>query len=677
MNILIPHHWLLDHLETQATPEQIRTQLSLAGPSVERVELKEGEPVYDIEITTNRVDSMSVYGIAREAAVILNYAQISAKLKPLDLPSIAEVKLETETLPLPEVINKTHVIKRAMAVVLTNISTKETPAWMAKRLKQIDQNVHWAAIDITNYVTHELGHPCHAFDYDKIMQLGGQIIIDEAKKDEVFQTLDEETYKTVGGEIVFRAKDGTIIDLPAIKGTANTAVDENTKNILFWIENMEPEKVRFTSMTHDIRTIAAQLNEKNVDPYLAEPTLVKGIELYRKLVGAKTASSIKDWFFKKTKPEEVVVPLDVFKRYLGFELPKETIVSILTQLGCQVTEEKSKLRVTPPTYRHDLSIPVDFVEEVARIYGYHNLPGKIMDGPLPLVRPKDDTFDLENKIRYFLSGMGLYEVYTYSLVSKELAEASGYPLKEHLKLANPLTDDKVYLKRSLMPSLAQVIKTNPTEKHLSVFEIAKVYHPQGEKTERPKEVIKLGFAFRQNWRQARGVLEALFDKLFIYNYQFIPTKNNLYAQIKVTQGKKQVDLGIIKPAKISFETKQAKTYQDETLYLAEIDILSLASVAQKHPQYKPLAKTTPIIEDLTFEVPETEKIGLVMETIHSSSPLINQVKLKDIYQNRYTFSIYYLDPEKNLSDMDVAPLRKQVVDTLVKKHRCRLVGNIT
>ena len=674
MNILIPHTWLLEHLKTKATPEQIRTQLSLSGPSVERIEEREGEEVYDIEITTNRVDSMSVRGVAQEAAVILDNAGIEAELKPLKLPKLTKLKPQKPTKVLPKITNQPKYVKRIMAVVLSDINTTATPVWMARRLKQIDQNVHWAAIDITNYTTHELGHPCHAFDYDKIMALGGEIIVDEAKKGERFETLDGETYQTVGGEIVFRAKDGTIIDLPAIKGTTNTAVDEKTQNILFWIENMDAKKVRFASMTHDIRTVAAQLNEKHVDPYLAEPTLALGIKLYQEIVGAQVASPVYDEFPGKKEPQQVKVPLKVFERYLGLKLETAVIIKILSRLGCQVKQEGQDLSITPPTYRqHDLKIPADFVEEVARIHGYHNLPDKIMDGPLPLKQPDNDTFDLEEKIRHFLADVGLYEVYTYSLVSEKLALESGFPLESHLKLANPLTDDKVYLRRSLLPSLNQVIATNPTHKDLKVFELAKVYHPKGNKTERPEEVMKLALSFRTSYRKARGIIEALFDRLFIYEYDFVLDKDQNKAKIVAKKEGWLVELGSINPVNYQLQSTQDNR---DWLVNAQIDLKNLAQVVHKHPRYQRLPKTSPVIEDLTFAMPKKVRVGEVIKAIRQASPLIQKVRLKDIYKDRYTFTIYYLDQKENLSDKDIIPLRKKIITHLTYDFDCKLIGKM-
>ena len=186
MNILIPHTWLKEHLATDADPKTIQENVSLCGPSIERIYDTEGDKVYDIEVTTNRVDSMSVRGIAREAAVILEQFGISATLKPQQL--LQDLQPEVTELPLPKIVNDPDLSKRIICVVLQGVKRNSTPEWMGKRLLQTDQNIHDAAIDITNYVTHELGHPCHAFDYDKLMKTGGEIIISEAKKDEPFST---------------------------------------------------------------------------------------------------------------------------------------------------------------------------------------------------------------------------------------------------------------------------------------------------------------------------------------------------------------------------------------------------------------------------------------------------------------------------------------------------------
>jgi len=310
MNILISQNWLSEHLQTNAKVKDIQKYLSLSGPSVEHLyqkKLSSGiiDTLYDIEVTTNRVDMMSIAGIAREAATILKRAGFATKLLHKKYPLIKQNS--KQSLAVPEIVYQTDSVKRVMAVVLDGGKPQVSPQLIQDRLVEIEVNVHDAIIDITNYITHELGHPCHVFDYDKIMAMGGKIIIKEAGVGKKFITLDGVEHQTVGGEIVFENPAGEIIDLPAVKGTANSGVDNNTQRILFWFESLDAKKVRHASMSHAIRTIAAQLNEKNVDPYLAKQVLSYGVELLQKLAKLKVASKVYDYFPAQKMPSSVRV----------------------------------------------------------------------------------------------------------------------------------------------------------------------------------------------------------------------------------------------------------------------------------------------------------------------------------------------------------------------------------
>lgn len=665
MNILIPHTWLLEHLDTQAQPEEIQKYLSLCGPSVERIYDRDGDKVYDIEVTTNRVDSMSVRGIAREAAVILPQFGIKARLKPLQvrLPQPST----SASLPLPKITNNPEYCHRIMCVTLADVAKTPTPDWMAKRLQQIEVNVHDSMIDITNYVTHDLGHPCHAFDYDQIMKLGGEIIVTEAKAGKKFTTLDGVEYTTVGGEIVFENPAGEIIDLPAVKGTANTALNDNTKNVLFWIEALDHEKVRFASMTHAIRTVAAQLNEKQVDPHLAEPVLAEAVRYYQELCQAQVASEVYDDFPGRVEPSTVTVSLHQIRDYLGLELSLERIQDILEQLECQVTVDlgSRELTVKPPTFRPDLQIPADVIEEIARIYGYHNLPSVIMATEIPLKPQPGVSFAVEDRIKHFLADIGWQEMYTYSLVSAELAEQSGYSLPEHLKLANPLTDDKVYLRRSLLPSLSEVIGQNTQAKSLSVFEIANVYQPV--KNSVPNEVLHLSLVTTTDFRSVKGVVEALLDRLFVRKYAVQPSDTTSFNQsgaiLAENEDGELIEIGTI--GKL------------ENGYLAaDIIVPDLLKVIHKHPIYQPIPKTSPVIEDLTFTLPSRTTIGKVLAKMTAVSELIQSVTLHDQYQQNFSFTVTYIDPTNNLSGQDVEPIRKKIVSMMQHEFNAQLVGSV-
>ncbi len=680
MNILIPHSWLLEHLDTNASPEEIQKYLSLCGPSVERIYQREGEAVYDIEVTTNRVDSMCVRGIAREAAVILKQFGKEATLRPTPKSTLLsrlknknkQEEIESaahKKLPLPIIVDNKNICKRTMAVVLAHTERTPTPKWMAKRLKQVEMNVHDAVIDITNYITHELGHPCHAFDYDRIMALGGVIQVKQAEKGKQFTTLDGMTYTTVGGEVVYENEEGTIIDLPGIKGTANTSINSGTKNVLFWLENIDAKKIRFASMTHAIRTVAAQLSEKNVDPNSAAEVLAKGIELFQYLTHAHVASPVYDKFPGKQKPTPVTVSLERIQNYLGIEMPVNTIDQILSDLGCEVDLKASRLSVTPPTFRPDIQIEADVIEEIARIYGYHNLPSVVMPTAIPLVKPEGTNFHIEARIKRFLAAVGWQEVYTYSMVSQELAKQSGYALSEHLKLQNPLTDDRVFLRRSLLPSLQEILDQNSQKAQLCVFEQANVYHPRADQL--PDEVLHLSLLSRIEYREVKGALEVLLDQLFIKDFTITPItpKTHLYTQVAEVWASAPHTHHQILIGEIGILQQSGAT-------AVTLEVAKLLQVAHTHPTYQSIDATSEIIEDLTFTLLPHTAVGPLIETIKQSSPLITKVNLKDTYAQNVTFTITYHHPERNLTTEEVAPVRQEVVNQLQKDGQAKLVGQL-
>ncbi len=664
MNILIPHSWLLEHLETTATPQDIQKYLSLSGPSVERINKVEGEPVYDIEVTTNRVDSMSVRGIAREAAVILTQAGISATLKTAaPIPSYMGGKKQ-ETVgayKLPTIINDPLLCGRILCVLLTNVEHVSSPTWMQMRLRQVGLNTHDAIIDITNYVTHDLGHPCHAFDYDKLMKLGGIIKVVRAAKGKKFTTLDNVTYETVGGEVVFENDRGEIIDLPGIKGTANTSIDSSTKNVLFWIESVEPSLIRFTSMTHAIRTVAAQLNEKNVDPHLALSTLAKGVELFISLANATVQKeTFTDIFPSQKKMATVHMRVLRIEQYLGVTIAGKHIKDILTSLGCTVKIEGKSLSVTPPTWRPDITIPEDVVEEIARIFGYHNLPSVLMSGAIPTNRPENTDFLLEHEVKSLLATLGGFEVYTYSMISEEVAKREAKSLgenivKTHVRLKNPLTDDMTYMRRTLWASHIAII-TGPTQPF--VFELANTYMPRDEEegTSLPHEELHLTLSSTKDILRVKGMLNALASALYAPSVRYKPVSAQ---RTEIYSG--DVRIGGI----VSFTEGSSIDLQWNVL----------VEIARKYPLVKSIPKVAPIIEDMTFSFPHPPYVQDIIDAIKHVDPLIARVDYKDTYKQNVTCTVYY-QPDEEMSTQDVSPYRKEIIAALSKKYNASLVGKM-
>lgn len=668
MNILIPHKWLLEHLKTQATPEKIQELLSLCGPSVERIVKSHNQPVYDIEVTTNRVDSMSIRGIAREAAAILPEFNIPAKLKALKLPSLQSSKDLDFTIK-----NDPQLCKRILAIKLENIEIGPSPKWMQTRLKQVNQRPLNNVIDITNYIMWEIGHPVHVFDYDKLNKK--TIIVRQAKKGETLITLDDKKHTLEGGEVVFDDSTGKIIDLPGIMGTKNSVVDNNSKNILLWIESIDAVKIRQASMALAIRSQAAVLNEKHVDTHLGLTTILRGIDLFSKVTNANLGSRLVDIFPQKLTTKKITLAQEKLDAYLGLKVSPLRVKRILENLGCKVifSKDSNNYQVTPPSFRaKDLTISQDLIEEIARIYGYHNLPSVIMDTQIP-DNPPDDDFRFEFNLKRWLAGWGLSEIYTYSMVSKDLALQSAYSLKQHLKIQNPISDDRVFMRRSLIPSLLEAIGDNQ-RKQISIFEMQNVYHPAKTKANLPHEELQLAITTTKEFIKLKGILDAIAEKLFIENLRVEPIKYDKQSFNPSTTGNilaNGKNLGII--GKISNTNISALFIRME----------SLRQVSRPHPKYIPLITTPPIVEDLTFSIKQGVYIGHLIEEIKLTSKLIEKVELKyqfrpkksSCHQN-YTFTITFRHHKRSLSDKELVPVRKKIAKNLKKSFATKLIGKL-
>src|SRR3972149_7355431 len=327
MNISIPHSWLKEFLITEAGPQKIAECLSLCGPSVERVERVDRDWIYDIEVTTNRVDMMSVLGIAREAAAILPRFGIKAKLhRPTR--SLLEVD-QSGSFPL-EVKVDPKLCPRFTAVVINNVTVKASPKKIQDYLEKSKVRSLNNVVDISNYLMRLYGQPVHTFDFDKIKD---KMILRLSKPGEMITTLDGKTFTLPGGDIVIEDGGKRLIDLCGIMGGQNSAVDANTKNVLLFVQSYSPKHIRTTSMTLGQRSEAAQIFEKQPDPEQVLPVLLKGIQLFKQLSGGKPESKIIDLYPHPLRQKTVSAPLQLIKDRLGVEISQSEVDKILKSLG--------------------------------------------------------------------------------------------------------------------------------------------------------------------------------------------------------------------------------------------------------------------------------------------------------------------------------------------------------
>ncbi len=663
MNILILDSWLREYLETKATPEQLKDCLSLCGPSVESIEKSGDDFIYNIEITTNRIDMVSIYGIAREAAAILPRFNIPAKLKTLQINELPKTE---RVLPM-SISDPQKNCNRILGIVMEVDTMKTAPAYMKDRLEKCGVRSLNNLVDITNYVMLELGHPCHVFDYDRIKT--HKFILRHAKKNEPIVTLDGKSYLLNEEDVIIDDGTGRVIDLPGIMGTENSVVTSQTKRIIFFIESNNPTLIRRTSMRYGIRTMAASINEKHPDPELAKSAMLRGIELYQQIAGGKIAGSLIDIYPHKTVPKKIIVSVNFINERLGIKLPKEDMIKILQSLFFQVSSNGDNLILIPPTYRQfDIEIPEDIVEEVARIYGYHNLPSRLMTGEIPISdKPKD--FHIESQIKTALKYWGYTEIYNYSFISKKLIEKSLLDVKRHLRVSNPLTEEIEFMRISLIPSMLNTIYNNQHfADNVYLFELANVYIPQISAL--PRELPMLLIAGNKNFLGIKGIIETLFDEFGISGFAIKEEATSYFHPKQTIQYLKNnkiiARVGKINPTLISnFEINQ-------DVYAAELNLKYLLEYANQIKKYHPISLYPPVVEDLTFYTNKNTKIGQIISAIYEVSSLIQKVEFIDSYTNSVTLRITYHDNAKNLNSQDIQPLRKLIIGTLTKKFGIKL-----
>lgn len=669
MNILIPDSWLREYLKTKATPVQIKEYLSLSGPSVERIKKVGDEIIYDIEITTNRPDAMSVVGVAREATAILPRFGIPAKLindpyavkgttlHSKDVPS-KQLKLSIKTDP--------RLNPRWTSIVLTGVRVGPSPLWLKQKLEATGVRSINNVIDITNYLLRAYGQPAHAFDYDEIR--GAKMTLRPSRKGEKIVTLDGKIHRLPGGDIVIEDGAGRIIDLCGIMGGANSSIKPTTTTVLLFTQTYNPANIRKTSMAQAARSEASALFEKGLDNELTLSVLIKGVELMEKNSAAKVASKLYDFYPKPHKPYSVTVTKEKAAAYIGTSLADAEIKKILIPLGFTLSISKKDITVTIPSYRPDIELDVDVIEEIARIYGYHNIPTKLPDGEPPVVIP-NPQLAWEHEIKVRLRDWGFTELYTYSMISEKLMDIFGLDTKKAYKIANPLSGEWLYMRPHLFPSVLAAVEQNLHFRDtLKLFELSMSYRFRAN--DLPQEIPSLIIVWTgEKFREAKGLAESLF-KLFGIAFPASTESDKqglkVYTEQHLSLGAFG-SLGVINPellTKMNIHTPVTRVY---------VDISEIIKHANPVRKYISIAKYPPIIEDLSFVVPQGFQVGPLIDVLSRVHKLIESITFLDAYENKRTFRITYSDPTKTLTVMDIAPIRQKLIEYAGEKFGSSVV----
>ncbi|MFA5954590.1 MAG: phenylalanine--tRNA ligase subunit beta [Patescibacteria group bacterium] len=628
------------------------------------------DDILEVEPTTNRPDIASVVGVAREVSAITG--------KPLKLPKVSRAAGKG-SLPLHIRVLDRKRCQRFSAAFVAGVKVGSSPFWMQERLMRAGVRPINSIVDITNYVMLEFGQPLHAFDADA---LRGDLVIRSAKKGESILTLDGRTHTLNGGELVNADNHGPV-DIAGIMGGELSGVTNKTTNVLFEAATWDPITVRKTSRLLQLSSDASRLFEKGLSTEAPPIALARAVDLCFSISGGKQRGSMFDLKGPAKRALTIKFPLSEISRVLGITIPAATVNQLLRRLGFGVKKSGTMFVVSVPYWRdHDVAGPEDLVEEVARLYGYHNIDGLL---PPPVISRGlgGDQLDTETRLKEHLLAMGFTETYSYSLISKKMLDALQVKEFAALKISNPLNNELVYMRPSLLASLVQIVEKNLANREaFKIFEMATVYIPGKKSKEiidsyRHEEVRLSGVVIlpgkpEDRYRAVRGVIESLIQEhgIAVTFRERAPYPFAEGASVVVEiDGREVGSLGILAPA---FLKPLGVTAQIAAFELLVGPIVTRVGQVP----FIALPKFPEVKRDISLVVPDDIRYSDIVDLLRHSSPLLERVELFDIYRGSqlgegkqsYSLHLTLRAADRTLNATEVQEVEESIGKALSKSN---------
>jgi|TARA_B110000196_G_scaffold182126_1_gene156144 phenylalanyl-tRNA synthetase beta chain len=632
----------------------------------------------ELDITPNRPDAFSHYGVARDIAVYTKRKLSKPEIKPKDLINSSTVKISIEDV---------NDCPRYVGGLVHNVTVGPSPRWMQDSLISSGQRPINNLVDISNYVLMELGQPTHIFDYDSLKSK--EIHIRRGKKNESITTLDQNKFKLNKQHLLITdGKDP--VALAGIMGGLESSVSEKTKSIFIESAFFNPVTIRKSSKSLSFITEASKRFERGADHEMALEAFWRTVKLIEQFTGGIFEGDFEDYYPEKITIKSIVLRKNELELVLGIEIENEYIISILTGLGFSVTENSNSFECVPPSFRPDISREIDVIEEVARIYGYDNIP---IDNALygTYSFEQSDAQAWLESIRNTLSGLGFNQIYSNSLQNKRVANLHN---ENSVPMLNPLSNDMAFLRTSLLPGLVKATEYNikNSSDSLKLFELGNVHSRSSKKIEDINENIRLAgiMVGNENHKSVhseeelyniyslKGDVQALLKEKLNYDISITEAENDLYDQCyNILSGK--LILGTFgKLSKNIFYLLKIDKYD---IYAFDIDI-------DKIEDNRQLVKYSPI----NFLPKIARRINLVMNNLDSVMPILGLINKKggnnliDVYpvevfedkknigenKKSVTFEMIFQDTEKTLEDKDVNPIIDEIIDIAENDFNAKL-----
>ena len=636
----------------------------------------------EIDLTPNRPDGFSHYGIAREVALKtrrkLNSISVNtSNAKSKDIHKIAKVTIEDAS-----------DCPRYMGAVLNNVAVGPSPDWMIDRLKAAGQRSINNIVDISNYVLLEMGHPTHIFDYDKIPS--NTIAIRKVKNDKIITTLDEEKRKLTKQQLLIT--DGKKpIALAGIMGGLGSAVQDTTTTVFVESAYFDPVTIRKGSKELGLLTEASRRFERGADVYAAETALWRVINLLQEFAGGELVPGIIDEYPGKFKSKSISMRRSELDLFAGCEISDKEVKIILDGLDIVFVKNKDNWKCTPPSFRPDLEREADLIEEIIRVYGYDNIPSAISYASSYLLDHPDPEQPLED-LRNLFSAFGYQECQSNTLQSKQWTTIHG---KKSIAMMNPLTEHMTHMRTDLLPGLLEAVDFNVKNgsTDLYLFELGNVFVQQKKGLSGIKEIplvcgivhgdrVSLS-AHEQGKPTSLFTIMGHMDRLC----KSIGGNKSTYESVEMqgyqtafTISLEKGELGVLGTVDPVF-VKELGLEIDNAIHCFSLEVSKLMPLLKHEQKFTPI-NVYPIVErDIDFVFPEEAETGAVSQKIlQQNYPNLTEVFPIDIFRHKsigedqksVTFHFRFQHPDKTLEDKEVSSVINKIKRLVLSEFDAKL-----
>lgn len=620
---------------------------------------------FEFEVTSNRVDCFSVIGIAREAAATFR--------KEFHPPVVTATGNEEDVNDYVKVtVKDTDLCPRYCARVVKNIKIAPSPKWMQRRLAAAGIRPINNIVDITNYVMEEFGQPMHAFDYDDIA--GHEIIVRRAEKDEKFVTLDGQE-RTMDENVLMICDGEKSIGIAGIMGGENSMITDNVKTMLFEAACFDGTNIRLSAKRIGLRTDASAKFEKGLDPNNAEAAINRACQLVEELGAGEVVGGMVDVYSTVKEPVRIKFEPEKINALLGTDISAEGMLAYFKSVDLEYDEAAGE--IIAPTFRHDLFRTADLAEEVARFYGYDNIPttlpsGAATAGKKPFnIRIRDVAQDIAEYCG-FSQGM-MYSFESPKVFDKLMLPADS-PLRNAVKIMNPLGEDFSIMRTTSMNGMltSLAFNYNHRNKNVRLYELANVYLPKSlPLTELPEErmMFTLGMYGEGDFFTMKGVVEEFLEKVGLNGRKsYDPSNKKTYLhpgrQADIVYDKKVLGyLGEVHPL-------AAATYGiGEKAYVAVLDMEAVTELASFDRKYTGITRFPAVTRDISMVVPKNILAGQIEELINQrGGKILEGCTLFDIYEGSQikegfksmAYSIVFRAKDRTLEEADITAAMKKI-----------------